>query len=158
MDSRCCERPSGSCSRSSGSSSCILPPPAWCRCHTSDRSCSGCARPTPTEPEPQLLEDERREPKNNGSHIKSVALVKNRKKYTVSSSPASSSLNFSRSLLGDFGKEQYFSLQRLRSSAASSSVPMANQAGGSWTPSSDGEEEGFFFLSTPRKMSMVAGF
>lgn len=61
VDSRCCEPPSGSCSQSSGSSSCILLPPAWCCCHTLNRSCSGRARPTPTEPEPQLLQDEERE-------------------------------------------------------------------------------------------------
>lgn len=80
----------------------------------------------------------------------------------MSSSPASSSLNFSRSLLGDFGKEQFLSLQRLRSSAASSSVSKANHTGGSWTPFSvsedEEEEEVGFFFSIPRKMSTVAGF
>lgn len=88
VDSRCCEPPSGSCSQSSGSSSCILPPPAWCCCHTSDRSCSGCARPTLLEPEPQLLQDEERE--QIWGRIKSVVLVKtrerclwNRKRYCI---------------------------------------------------------------------------
>lgn len=57
VDSRCCERPWGSCSPSSGSSACIRPPPGWCCCHTSDRSCSGRATPTPIEPEPRFLED-----------------------------------------------------------------------------------------------------
>lgn len=57
VDSRCCEHPWGSCSSSSGSSSCIRPPPGWCCCHTWDRSCSGRATPTPIEPEPRFLED-----------------------------------------------------------------------------------------------------
>lgn len=59
VDSRCCGHPGGSCSPGSGSSSCTRPPPGWCRCRTSDRSRSGRATPTPIEPEPQFLEDNR---------------------------------------------------------------------------------------------------
>lgn len=57
VGSRCCERPGGSCSPSPGSSSCIRPPPGWCRCRTSDRSRSGRATPTPIGPGPRFLED-----------------------------------------------------------------------------------------------------
>lgn len=171
MGSRCCELPSGSCTRSSGSSSCIQPPQVWCCCRMSDRSCSGCAKPTPNGPELELLDGrtERRKiitmifRKHVKCRTHQTSCFSQEQKRCLwekekRSSPASSSVNFSRSLLGDFGKEQFFSLQRLSSSASSSSVPTANQAGGSWTPSSAEEEEGFLFFSTPRKMSMVAGF
>lgn len=64
------------------------------------------------------------------------------------SSPASSSLSFSRSLFGVCGKEAASPRQRFRRSAASWSVWMANQAGGA-------SER--FLVSTPKKTSTVAG-
>lgn len=96
-DSRCCGHPGGSCTPGSGSSSCIRPPPGWCCCHTSDRSCSARAMPTAIEPEPRFLEEDRTESNQKG--FDSISQT-----WSFHSLPASSSLNFSRSLLGDFGK------------------------------------------------------
>lgn len=121
-DSRCCGRPAGSCIQSWNSSSCIRPPPDGCCCRTSGRSCSGCARPAPTGPGLRCLQGGKHDVKQNQEE---------EGRNSACFSPASSSLSFSRSLFGDLGKEQFFSLQRFRSSAASLSVLMANQTGGS---------------------------